>query len=210
MTQAPALHMQGVSRHYGRRRILHDIDLSVPAGQRVVIEGANGAGKTTLLRMAAGTLHPTAGTVHVGGRAPRSLRRGDLFYVPQAAPVYDELTPVQQIRWWGRLHGLATAGHDAVRIAADAGLADNAHRPAAVLSRGQRQRLALACALHVRPRLLLLDEPASALDTEGTAWLAARLGDQDGAVVAVVHGPNIVPHARRVVVTGGSIQEAAP
>lgn len=186
-----ALRLQAVARHYGRRAVLQDVDLALADGEKMALTGPNGSGKTTLLRVAATVLRPTAGTVTVLGTdaAKGHAARHGLGYLPQDAPVYAELTPAEHLRWWSRLHGEGLDLDTVHAHLADAGLARHAHRPAGTLSRGQRQRLALATAFAPAPRLLLLDEPFTALDAAGQDWLRGRIQAHPGAILAAVHDP---------------------
>jgi ABC-2 type transport system ATP-binding protein len=192
--RAPALRLRGITKRYGARTVLHGLDLDVARGETLAVLGPNGAGKSTLLRIAAGLARPDAGTVEVAGHDakahPLGARKACSF-LSQEAPLYDELTPAEHVAWWARLHG-----RDASQPAADqallaAGLARLAHHPAGTLSRGERQRLALALALLPEPRLLVLDEPFTALDTVAHAWLesilAARRASGRGATLLSLH-----------------------
>lgn len=181
------LWMSGIRKQFGRRDLWAPLDLSVGVGERVAILGANGKGKSTLLRIAATVSPPTAGALVVAGidakRHPEQARR-NLSHLPQDAPCYAELTPHEHLRWWSRVQGVA-ADPDAALV--EAGLAAMAHKPAGTLSRGQRQRLALAMALTPDRPLLLLDEPFAALDAEGASALERRLAWCGSAMLIALH-----------------------
>lgn len=179
------LRLSGASRSFGRRPVLHDIELELAPGDRVAVTGPNGVGKTTLLRLATGQLRATSGSVEKDGTSVLlpAGRRG-LATVAHDAPAYAELTLREHITWWCRLHG---ASVDADAELADAGLRRIAGHHVAELSRGQRQRLAIATALAPRPDLVVLDEPATALDAEGQAWLIERLRRSDATLLVAVH-----------------------
>lgn len=192
-----------VSRHFGRRPVLQGLNLSVADGETVLLRGPNGSGKTTLLRLAATTLAPTSGSVRVAGETGAAARR-HLAFVPHDAPLYRELNALEHIQFATRLHGQSISRGDALRMLRDAGLAKQAHRPTATLSRGQRQRVALATAFAVQPALLLLDEPFTALDDDGRAWAETQLAARDGAALVSVHGPtNLAPDRTLELVNGG-------
>ncbi len=180
------LELEGVSRSFGRRRVLNAIDAVVAADERVMVRGANGSGKTTLLRIAAGALRPTSGSVRVAGATGAAARK-HLAFVPHDAPVYRELSAAEHLRFGARMHGRTLTHGDAAVALRDAGLAKLSQRPAHHLSRGQRQRLALATAFAMKPALLILDEPMTALDELGRDWLRGRLDTFQGAIVAAVH-----------------------
>ena len=183
------LEARGLERRFGRRVVLRDIDLRVGDGDRVVLVGPNGSGKTTLLRLLAGVLRPTAGTVRHDGIDPATPRgRAGLALVAHDAPAYPELTVREHIDWWVRVHGATPPRHDVVD---DAGLGRLADRSAGELSRGQRQRLAIAMALAVQPTTLLLDEPSTALDEDGRAWMTDRALRLGATLVVATHEPGL-------------------
>ncbi len=195
--QASVLRLRGISRHFGRRAILRDIDLDIAPGERVALRGANGSGKTTLLRIAAGSIRGTQGSVEVGGR---------IGYLPQDAPVYRELSVVDHLRFVSKVHRMPWDTDDAIHLLQDAGLARMADRPAGTLSRGQRQRLGITLTRLGNPDLLLLDEPWTALDAEGQQWLSTTLDRMDAAIFAAVHEGVPFQPDRDVLLEGGRIQ----
>jgi ABC-2 type transport system ATP-binding protein len=156
------------------------VTLDLPAGRTVALLGPNGAGKSTLLRIAAAASRPDRGTVELGGidarKDPDGARRHASLLLQQA-PVYAELTPHEHLAWWSKVRGVRA---DVEALTLECGLARHAHQPAATLSRGQQQRLALAMALLPDAPLLLLDEPFTALDEEGRSWLEGRLATRKG------------------------------
>ncbi|MFV2107266.1 ABC transporter ATP-binding protein [Micromonospora sp. LOL_015] len=208
-------------RHAGRRAwAVRDVDLSVDAGERVLLLGPSGAGKSTLLAAIAGVLPADsgeqAGTVTVDGLDPRKARErvGIVFQDPQTQLVMarsgDDVAfglenrgvPAEQI--WPRVDAaLARVGF---RYGRD--------RPTVALSGGEQQRLALAGALALRPGLLLLDEPTANLDPAGAdlvrnAVAGALDGDRDTTLVIVEHRvAQALPLVDRVVVlsAGGGVR----
>ncbi len=148
-----AIKVRALSKRYGERTVLEDIDLSIGAGEFVAVVGRSGCGKSTLLRLIAGLETPDAGTVGVGaGEGSTRL----MFQEARLLPWKSVLDNVAL-----GLPGGAGPARDAL---ATVGLAERAPEWPAVLSGGQRQRVALARALVHAPRLLLLDEPLGALD----------------------------------------------
>ncbi|MFE7629881.1 ABC transporter ATP-binding protein [Kocuria sp. NPDC057446] len=173
---APALHLQGVSKHYGPVRAVDRVSLEVRPGELYALLGLNGAGKTTLMRVVLGMVRPSAGTVTVLGRG-----RGDrsalaaVGYLVESAAAYPELTVRENLELARRLRRLRSPGavQDAVELF---GLTEHADRRARVLSQGNLQRLALARAMLHRPSLLVLDEPVNGLDPAGVVEVRALLG----------------------------------
>jgi ABC-2 type transport system ATP-binding protein len=208
---APALRLRGVAKRYGARTVLKDLHLDVAVGETVAVLGPNGAGKSTLLRIAAGLARPDAGSVEVAGhdvrRDPLAARKACSF-LSQDAPLYDELTPAEHVAWWARLHGRDAGEAAANQALLQAGLASLAHHPVRTLSRGERQRLALALALLPDPAVLILDEPFAALDSVAHAWLesilAARRVGGAGATLVSLHDEAAAARvASRLVRLGG-------
>ncbi len=155
-----AIHLSGVSKSYGSRRVLQGIDLRIAPGEFVAIVGRSGCGKSTLLRLVAGLESADEGTLSLDGQ-PLAVHREDTRIMFQDA----RLLPWKRVAANIAL-GLRTADAPARSrgALAQVGLAERAHDWPAVLSGGQRQRVALARALVHAPRLLLLDEPLGALD----------------------------------------------
>lgn len=160
---APALQAEGLGKRYRNRWALTDCTLSVPAGRIVGLVGPNGAGKTTLLNLAAGLLRPDTGNVRVLGAAPAAdaAHLARVGYVAQNAPVYAHLSVADHLRLGAHLNPAWDATWATARITT-AGLPPEAK--ARTLSGGQRAQLAVTLAVAKRPELLLLDEPAAALD----------------------------------------------
>jgi heme ABC exporter ATP-binding subunit CcmA len=176
----PLLVARGLRRSFGRVRVLHDLDLTLAPGEAIAVAGPNGAGKSTLLRLLAGLMRPTGGEVRVLGRplaaADPDARRA-IGLLSHHSLLYDDLTLAENLTFAARLYRLprpAEAARDALEAAGLASRADDTPRR---LSRGLLQRAAIARALLHRPRVLLLDEPFTALD----AGSADRLRDELGA-----------------------------
>lgn len=192
------LHFDGITRQFGRQKVLDAIQFTMDAGERVALRGSNGSGKTTLLRLAAGTLPTTQGTIH------RNLQ--DLRFLAQDAPVYRELSVVDHLRFTAKVHREPWDERAAITTLRNAGLARMADRPAGTLSRGQRQRLGIALALQGSPDLLVLDEPWTALDADGTAWLTQQLDASDAAQLIAIHGDTPWTAQRTLTLDGGRLQ----
>jgi ABC-2 type transport system ATP-binding protein len=161
-----SLVLSGVARAFGDVVAVRDVSFTVPAGTTFGLLGPNGAGKTTTMRMILGILIPDRGRVLWDG-APVDLRvRRRFGYLPEERGLYGKLKVREQIAYFGRLHGVEPP-YDTER--ADAwiarlGLGPYANRPCAELSKGNQQKVQIACAALHEPELLVLDEPFSGLD----------------------------------------------
>lgn len=187
--------IRGVGKAYGRIAALRGITLEVGRGEVLGIEGPNGSGKSTLIGIIGTMIRPTSGIVEyrpIGTELERV--RSQIGWVSHEALAYPDLTVEQNVRLACRLYGIDEDGawrqeSDRLRIGA---IADRRVRQ---LSRGQRQRVALARALVHEPSLLLLDEPTTGLDREGTEVVVEVVRKQAEAgaiVVLVVHDPALV------------------
>jgi heme ABC exporter ATP-binding subunit CcmA len=205
-------------RAYGPARVLRGVDLRLAAGDALAVVGPNGAGKTTLLRILAGLVRPTAGEVRVLGRR---LDRGDpdarrpIGFLPHQSMLYDDLTVRENLLFAARLFGLAHPAEAVRRTLDELELTDRAGDRPRSLSRGLLQRAALARALLHDPRILLLDEPFTALDAAGSgrlrALLQTRLAAGTGVVLVTHHLSETWDIATRVgVLAGGRWALEAP
>ncbi|MBT6204314.1 MAG: ABC transporter ATP-binding protein [Alphaproteobacteria bacterium] len=165
----PVIAVEDLIFDYATLRALHNVSLTVEQGSITALVGPNGAGKTTLLRCMAALDTPYSGRILVEGEDahadPRAVHR-KIGYLSDFFGLYDELTVRQCLRHAVAMHGFqGTDEVEAVtRVAGQLDLEDLIDRRAGELSRGQRQRLAIAQAIVHQPTLILLDEPASGLD----------------------------------------------
>ncbi|HEY3127626.1 MAG TPA: ATP-binding cassette domain-containing protein [Candidatus Limnocylindria bacterium] len=210
-------------RHAGRRAwAVRGLDLHIDPGERVLLLGASGAGKSTLLAALAGLLDPTGGgesegELHVDGRLPHDARdaTGIVFQDPETQLVMaragddvafgleNHCVPTEAI--WPRVH----------RALAQVHFPYPEDRPTAALSGGEKQRLAIAGALALRPRLLLLDEPTANLDPAGAESVRETLAELAGITLVLVEHrvAQSLPLVDRVVVIeagGGVVADGAP
>jgi len=160
---------RGLSRTYGERRVLHDIDVAVRRGEVVGFLGPNGAGKSTTMRILSGVLAPSGGTVHIAGidllEHPIAAKRR-IGYLPEQPPVYRELAVDEYLRYCARLHSVpAAAARSALARAKErCGLQEVGARLIGSLSKGYQQRLGIAQAIIHSPEVVILDEPTVGLD----------------------------------------------
>ena len=183
-----------LTRHFGSRVAVQDVSLSVGAGQIVSLLGPNGAGKTTTLRMLAGLLSPTTGSISIDGAAVPTGRTAELRrsvgILTESPGLWDGLTVRRNLLTYARLYGLADPEARVNQALALVDLADRADEPAGVLSKGLKQRCALARALIHRPSIVLLDEPTAGLDPAAARQvrhLLLQLRSDDRAVLVSTH-----------------------
>jgi ABC-type multidrug transport system ATPase subunit len=177
------LSVSRVDKHWGKRQILREVELTVEPGALAWVGGRNGAGKTTLLRIVAGLLEADRGEVSLDGLSPKADRRRYQRQIGLLSAgdrgLYARLTVRQNLDLWARLSFVprrecaTTVGRAVTRFS----LEELAEARADRLSLGQRQRVRLATAFLHSPRLVLLDEPANSLDDEGIALLCTALAE---------------------------------
>jgi ABC-2 type transport system ATP-binding protein len=191
---APVLSAARLTRRFGDRLAVEDVSFDVAPGEIFALLGPNGAGKTTTLRMLAGLIEPSSGVVRVGGEAMRRdtapRLRGTIGFLTEAPGLWDRLTVRDNLLVYARLHGLAGPAAAVDRALNLFDIADRAGEPAAQLSKGLRQRVALARTLLHRPAAVLLDEPTSGLDPESARdvrELIVRLRVDGRAVLLSTH-----------------------
>jgi heme exporter protein A len=193
VSPGPSLALEEVGKSFGRHRALVDLNVTFTSGQVAVVLGPNGAGKSTLLGILSTLVRPTEGLMTFAGVRVdgHSAVRTTIGYVGHEPGLYGDLTAGQNLALFAGLYGVPDAPARIEEMLARVGLAD-VRKEAIVrtFSRGMQQRLALARALLHEPRILLFDEPGSALDPAGAAWLAEEIGRERAAgrlVVLVTH-----------------------
>jgi len=189
----PLLELKDVHARYGPIRALHGVSLTVDEGEVVAILGANGAGKTTTLRSIS-SMARTSGEIRYGGkriarRSPEYVAREGVAHVPEGRGLFPELTVWENLR----MGGVAGRGAFETEVKRVMGyfpwIERRRDQPAATLSGGEQQMLALGRALVSQPRLLMLDEPSLGLAPTIVRELFAtvkRLNEEEGLTVLVV------------------------
>jgi ABC-2 type transport system ATP-binding protein len=200
---APALVADGLGKSYGELVALAPLDLTIAAGERVVLIGHNGSGKTTFMRMATGLLEATEGTVSICGHPSGSLpARSAVAYVADNPIFYDDLSVWEHLELVARLHGVADWEQRAADLLGQVGLYERADDLPVTFSRGLKQKAALTLAF-IRPfELLMVDEPFVGLDASGKAALIELLDEATTAgksLLVATHELSFVGTAKRCV-----------
>jgi ABC-2 type transport system ATP-binding protein len=213
-TTSPALEIQGISKHFDRPAV-DDLDLRVNAGEFYALVGPNGAGKTTTLRMVTGLLKPDRGSIAVFGvdmlADPVDAKRL-LAWLSDEPMTYDKLTPLEYLSFVAGLWAVErkTAEARSRDLIGWLGLEAYAHDRCEGLSKGTRQKVALAGALVHEPRLIILDEPLTGLDAASARLVKSVLRERVDAGCTVIMTTHILEVAERMadrigVMSGGRL-----
>ncbi len=210
-----SLVLSHVARSFGSVAAVRDVSFTVPAGSTFGLLGPNGAGKTTTMRMILGILVPDHGSVRWNGAPVDGRVRRSFGYLPEERGLYGKLKVRDQIAYFGRLHGVP-APLDTQR--ADQwierlGLGEYAGRPCAELSKGNQQKVQIACAALHEPAVLVLDEPFSGLDPVNAEVLLDALRALRAAGTALILSSHQMWQIedlceRFCVIAGGLVQAA--
>jgi ABC-2 type transport system ATP-binding protein len=191
----PALECRSLKKSFGSLIAVNCLDLTVPRGQLYAFLGPNGAGKTTTLRMIAGLLRPDGGEILIHGVSlqedPETAKR-PLAYVPDDPLLYGKLRPMEYLEFVAALWNLGAgmARPRAEELLRQLGLWEKRDEFIEAMSRGMRQKMALAGALIHSPAVMLLDEPLTGLDAGAARFVKDLLNDfvrRGGTVVLTTH-----------------------
>jgi ABC-2 type transport system ATP-binding protein len=181
--------LRNLTKTYGTARAVDRLSLEVAPGEIVGLIGPNGAGKTSTLRCIAGIHRPTSGAVLIGGhdiaRDPVEAKRR-IAFVGDEPHLFEHLTVMEHLRLTGRIYGVADVGARATRWLEELELTGREAALPAELSRGMKQKVALACALIHDPQALVLDEPLTGLDPLGIHRMKQAVVASAGRGVAVL------------------------
>ena len=201
----------GLSRRFGVRTVVKDVTFEVGRGEIVALLGPNGAGKTTTMRMLAGLIAPTSGSVAIDGvqltRATGSALRSRIGFLTESPGLWDRLTVRENLNIYAGLYGLANAERTIDRALETFELSGRGDTRTAELSKGTRQKVALARALLHDPVVMLLDEPTSGLDPEVTRSVRQLLEEKRAAGCAILVSTHNLDEAERLADRVAVLQE---
>jgi ABC-2 type transport system ATP-binding protein len=206
MSTSVMIEAQGLSKQFGSFLAVRDVTFSIPQGQVVAFLGPNGAGKTTTMRLLTGFIAPTRGTARIAGidvQANRIEAAEHLGYLPENGPLYLDMTPRGLLQFFGEAHGLSgrALGNRIGEVIAQCALESVARKPIGKLSKGYKQRVAMAQALLHDPEVLIMDEPTSGLDPNqirGVRSLIRELGKSKTILISTHILQEVSPVADRV------------
>jgi ABC-2 type transport system ATP-binding protein len=217
----PLIEVEALTKLYGDLAAVRQLGFSVAAGEVLGLVGPNGAGKTTTLRSLAGIITPSHGTIRIAGhdlrRDPIPAKRS-LAFISDEPHLFDYLTVGEHLRFVARLYGVTDAETRGTALLDELELADRRDSFPPELSRGMKQKLAIACGLLHAPRALILDEPLTGLDPLGIRRMKAtitRRAAEGAAVILSSHLLHLVQEVctrvlvlrRGVAVAEGSIAD---
>ncbi|MGU3411259.1 ABC transporter ATP-binding protein [Microbacterium sp. M1A1_1b] len=211
------LRVEGVTKHFGERRVLDDVTFEVGRGRLTGFVGGNGAGKTTTMRIMLGVLDSDGGTVSIDGQPIGPTDRRRFGYMPEERGLYPKMPVAEQITYLARLHGVdrRAAATRTAELLERLEIGQHADDPVEKLSLGNQQRVQVAAALAHRPEVLVLDEPFSGLDPMAVDVVLGVLREAAADGVPVLFSSHQLDVVERlcddvVVIAGGSIRAAGP
>jgi heme ABC exporter ATP-binding subunit CcmA len=193
-----AVELRNISKLYGSFAALRKVTAEFHSDRCYVILGQNGAGKSTLLRVIAGLIRPTYGALAVLGATQSCAARSRVGYLGHDSMLYDELTALENLRYFALLYedekAIATPPWKPEEALERVGLDARLDRPVGKFSQGMRQRAALARVLMAKPDLLLLDEPFSNVDLASSAQMLhvlTQLRAEGNTILLTTHQPEL-------------------
>ncbi len=216
MNEGYAIEARGLSKHFGNLKAVSELDLRVPRGQIYGFLGPNGSGKSTTIRMLCGLLTPTEGSATVlGTEIPGSARqlKPRIGYMTQKFSLFGDMTVFENLQFIAEIYSFPKKDR-ATRITElleKYDLVAQRGQQAGTMSGGQKQRLALACAVLHRPELLLLDEPTSAVDPQSRRDFWAnlfRLAEAGTSILVSTHYMDEAERCHRLAILGRGVKVA--
>ncbi|WNF37113.1 heme ABC exporter ATP-binding protein CcmA [Bacillaceae bacterium IKA-2] len=197
----------------GDKMILRGINLSIKKGETVAILGPNGAGKSTVLKILGGLIKPTSGEIKINGvdfKKDSYDSKRKIGFLAHNSFLYDHLTPLENLKFFGKLYGVVNIEERAKKLIDEVGLSVFTHDPVQSFSRGMIQRIAIARAIIHEPEILLFDEPHTGLDQQAIKILnnvINRMKQEKSTILMVTHdfGQAIETCDRFIIIKNGKV-----
>lgn len=177
-----AIHISQLSHQYpnAAKPLISELDLEIEEGQSFGVFGPNGAGKTTLMSLITSVIPYQSGSIKLFGKEVKDNRKealSQIGYVPQSLSLYDELSPIQNLKYFGAMMGLKSdkIANRSLELLNYLGLEDVMHKPTRQFSGGMKRRVNLAIGVIHQPRILFLDEPTVGVDVQTRHAIIAYL-----------------------------------
>jgi ABC-2 type transport system ATP-binding protein len=195
------IEVENLSKRYGNFTAVDDLSFTVGEGDVLGLVGPNGAGKTTTLRCVCGIIPVTLGRVRIGGvdlgADPVAVKR-QLAFIPDEPRLFDHLTVEQHLNFVARLYGTADWRERAQPLLDELEMSDKRKLLPAELSRGMKQKLAIACGLLHGPRVVILDEPLTGLDPYGIRRMKNTMRRLSGDGVTIILSSHLLDLVQEV------------
>ena len=188
-----AIEVRHLRKAFGTLKAVDGIDFELKQGEFLTVFGPNGAGKTTLIKILAGLTQPSSGTAKVAGydvAEGHPEMRKEIGIISHATALYADLTPLENLIFFARMHGLEQPEDRALKVIEEVGLSPRRNDRVRTFSRGMLQRLSIARAVLHDPAILFLDEPFTGLDLHATNVLKEhlqRLHDRHRTILMTTH-----------------------
>ena len=185
----PVIDVEGLQKLYGDFPAVQGLSFKVNSGEVLGLVGPNGAGKTTTIRSIAGIIIPSAGTIRIAGHDLAQdpvAAKAALAFIPDEPHLFEYLTVEEHLRFVGRLYGVPDVATRIPGLLEELDLGDKRGALPGELSRGMKQKLAIACGLLHQPKALLLDEPLTGLDPVGIRRMKATIMRRAAAGSAII------------------------
>ena len=188
-----AMEVRKLRKAFGVLKAVDGIDFDLKRGEFLTVFGPNGAGKTTLIKILSGLTQPTSGSAKVAGfdvTEGNPEMRKEIGVISHASALYADLTPLENLMFFARMHGLAQPEDQALKVIDEVGLSQRRNDRVRTFSRGMLQRLSIARAILHDPKILFLDEPFTGLDLHASNVLKEhlkRLHDRRRTILMTTH-----------------------
>lgn len=198
------LELKNVSRSFGKMKAVDDVSWSLDKGEILGMVGANGAGKSTCVSMIATLLKPDAGTILFDGqdivKNPKAIRRS-MGYVPQDIALYETLSGMDNLKFWGKSYGVSGAAlpDEIERVSAIIGFdTELLKKRVGTYSGGMKRRLNIGAALLHKPGLVILDEPTTGVDLKSASQILESIEKLKGDGTAVIYVGHYMEEVERI------------